>query len=222
MPKSRQRKPKKRKKKIRVLPNYILEETPITTWQKIKGYLFLTPFYLIGLFLISWTLLNFYKITIAKHWIPVTAQLEEVTYKSTKNSRGKSTATVEILYTYEYEGKAYTSDILGFGYSKSNAEQHLTIYSQLKNAKAVKAYLNPSNPTEATLIQGFTNDFINLSIFMLLWNTPIFLYTLSKIRPNTGDDNWKIIYWIWGLGAVKFLFFAQTIDVVSKIVVLRY
>lgn len=76
---------------------------------------------------------------------------------------------INVLFSYEYDGKKYTSDCLRImerTYAfEANAQKEVEYYRTLP---AVECFVNPSNPEEAVLDPEISFDVFSISIIMCI------------------------------------------------------
>lgn len=86
----------------------------------------------------------------AKDWVERECIIEFMNFKETGIGPGSKTYT-DVLYSYEFDGKKYESDVYELGTSFSNLKQRSGImYSA--GEKAI-CFVNPDNPAEAVMVK---------------------------------------------------------------------
>ncbi|MFC5045402.1 DUF3592 domain-containing protein [Aquimarina hainanensis] len=133
--------------------------------------LLVLPFLLIGMVSLYLSVSPIYFQFKARNWIPVNAQLIDVTLIKTPHGDGPGYSyETQCNYTYTYKHNTYTNQTISFGYGNNNTENHEELYDMLKYTTEVVAYINPKNPQDAILAKGINSSTISLLVFAILWN----------------------------------------------------
>lgn len=94
--------------------------------------------------------------------------------------------TRELVYSYEVDGKLYTSSTMSFGFTLSENKE---ITESIKgNHAQVKVYFNPSDPNEAVLMPGpkaINIGLIVLGLLSLRW-------IMQLARPRKDKRHGKV------------------------------
>jgi hypothetical protein len=135
---------------------------------------------LIGLLMVGGALFGYWNIyqeyataRVSDTWPTATGTIDSVYVRTTPNKRkGRETWTVDVLYTYEVEGKGYTGDVLRFGGFPSTSDFGEAQETEAKYAKGTThpVYYQPGNPERAVLVPGAGSALASLSLgaFLLL------------------------------------------------------
>lgn len=116
---------------------------------------------------------------------PVTAKINSSQVEANYDSDGSSFHP-KINYEYTVENKKYFSDVIyaagagGAGESWAN-----NLIKDFPANKVVTAYVNPQNPTDVTLLQGYSGDELALSIFLTPFNLIALALILALVKRNT-------------------------------------
>lgn len=104
--------------------------------------------------------------------VPATILTSEVIRQRSKSENSYRNA---ITYSYTADGKTYTSDRIAFDYSSSNYEDAKQIETQNQPGAATTAYIDPLNPSSATLWkvsrESSTRSFGMMLVFLLPFQT---------------------------------------------------
>lgn len=161
-------------------------------------FLFLLVFGIVGLFCLGVSLKHFYLQIRSLSWKPVTATIidkEFIMHKYKNSKTYKTTCT----YSYVYNNKIYTNDIISIGYGLDNIEKHHELNRLLTYVTKVTAYVNPNNPYDAVLAKGSNSSTPFLFVFGLLWcGIPFMFYIANK--------KFTIIFIISFVGTTALLF----------------
>nr|WP_262486763.1 DUF3592 domain-containing protein [Flavobacterium reichenbachii] len=149
--------------------------------------LFLLPFLLIGLGILSYSLCNLYKTEQANSWIQIPAYVEKIDLDIHTNDE---TTTYEVLVTYSYKikGKKYLGNRIFFGYSGSNIENHEALYAKLKNSRKIMIYVNPNKNQEAVIVPGINYPIIWLLIFAVFWISFFGIFSLPLFIKDVHNN----------------------------------
>ncbi|MBU6412167.1 MAG: DUF3592 domain-containing protein [Planctomycetes bacterium] len=100
--------------------------------------------------------------------VPATILTSEVIRQRSKSGNSYRNA---ITYSYTADGKTYTSDRIAFDYSSSNYDDAKQIETQNQPGAATTAYIDPLNPSSATLWkssrESSTRSFGMMLVFLL-------------------------------------------------------
>ena len=121
--------------------------------------LFFSVFLLAGLgFLYGFFLRPLAKIIVSSNWPAVPCVVLSSEVQSHRDSDG-STYSINILYSYEFSGRAFKSNRYHFlGGSSSGYAGKRAVVNRYPPGFHTLCYVNPSEPTEAVLERGFTAD----------------------------------------------------------------
>lgn len=143
---------------------------------------FILPFFLIGIITLYISLSNLYFQIETNNWVPVIAKIKNVEIVATASNISEPSISYETKcnYTYTYNNKKYTNNIISIGYGSNNTENHQELYRILKYSSSLTAYVNPDKPNNSTLVQGINSSTTSLLIFSILWNSFIILFLKAK------------------------------------------
>ncbi len=116
-----------------------------------------------------------YHSLLANDWQPVNAKIISVKQTSSNSSEGGTTYGVKGSFSYQYEGRSYTSSKLNFSSGTDNiGDYQKDFYQRLRSAqrndRSVTAYVNPNNPSEAVIDKGIRWGMLGFgSIFLLVF-----------------------------------------------------
>ncbi|CAA0227924.1 DUF3592 domain-containing protein [Tenacibaculum maritimum] len=149
--------------------------------------LIILPFLLIGIGTLYISLSNLYLQIKTNDWIPVKAEIEDIKLISTPHDDGGGYSyETKCTYTYIYENKNYTNNIISIGYGNNNTENHQELYKILKYTNVLTAYVNPCKPDDSILAKGTNSTTTSLLIFSVLWNGFILVfYRANKYKKIT-------------------------------------
>ncbi|WCC41118.1 DUF3592 domain-containing protein (plasmid) [Tenacibaculum finnmarkense] len=150
--------------------------------------LFILPFLLIGIGTLYLSLNTLYLQSKTMNWIAVDALIESVDFITTYGHGADDGITYETkcTYTYIYENKNYSNNIISIGYGSNNTENHKELYKTLQYVNRLTAYINPEKPNDSTLAKGINSSMISLLIFSILWNGLLLVfYKGNKYRIIT-------------------------------------
>ena len=103
----------------------------------------------------------------SRSWVPVPAVVESSRVRSLRDS-DSTTYSPDILYRYDFNGREYRSnryDIMGG--SSGGYDGKRRIVDRLPRGASVTAFVNPSDPTQAVIVRGFTWDMLILAVPLL-------------------------------------------------------
>lgn len=123
--------------------------------------LFVLPFLVAGLFMAYKIALQpMYQIVQAKRWPTVPCQIIASAAKQERDSDGDITHKFHVAYTYEFEGRKYTSQRQRFIAISSPGSRGRTIRSMERYpfGSTQQCYVDPAHPSEAVLERHFTAE----------------------------------------------------------------
>jgi hypothetical protein len=183
--------------------------------------LFFTPFVLIGLGTLIFSMYQFGKVLQAGLWKPVDAKVLSVELVSSSDSDGTS-YKVKMAYEYVMKGTSFKGNSVSFDAGMNNIENHFALHDKLNRSQVVQVYVNENNPGESVVIRGVTNAMIGMVIFSIMWNTLLlnfllpFFFKQLKIKKLMA-----ITFVVWALGFSKFIFHIGDIDISEQVVVVE-
>ena len=118
--------------------------------------LFGLPFLAIGLFMsyeLGSMLLLHYQ---ARSWVETPATITQLELKRHRNNEGSDSHEVKATYQYEYEGKTFTSSVVGLKEGGDNfTSYHKDLHARLEQAKKAgetePCFVDPTDPASALL-----------------------------------------------------------------------
>ncbi len=126
-------------------------------WGLVLGVGFFSIFFFAGVAGVYATFLSPFSLYLSsKNWVETPAVVE---YSKVRSHKGDDSTTysVDILYAYEFNGKAYKSNQYSFfDFSSSGYRSKNEIVSNHVKGKRVTAYVNPDDPIEAVLQREIT------------------------------------------------------------------
>ncbi|MHC4213375.1 MAG: DUF3592 domain-containing protein [Planctomycetota bacterium] len=146
-----------------------------------KNFAGSTIFILIGLFLVFYIFLKpVSDISRAKEWVETECVIESMDFKETGDGPESETYT-DVIYSYEFGGKNYKSNVYELGTSFDNFKQRSGImYSAGEKATC---FVNPDNPAEAVMVKPtYSNQlwWVVLPIIFILIGSSIGVYALRQ------------------------------------------
>ena len=118
---------------------------------------------------------TYHKINQMKNWEPHKAKVLNVRLdKKDRDDDDPDTYRVTISYEYQIEGKKYEGDRIGFGYFHSNMDRHFQVAEKLKYAKQIRAWVNPNQPNESSITQGWNETAVFFLFFAMVFASIIF------------------------------------------------
>ncbi|MBM4147722.1 MAG: DUF3592 domain-containing protein [Lentisphaerae bacterium] len=134
--------------------------------------LFGLPFAGVGVFMGWMAVSHVSRAAAAARWDVAQARIVEARLKT--NTGGDSTTyRVEAVYEYDYKGRTFDSDRVGFSSGSDNiGSYHRRTYSQLETArkegKTVSCRVNPLDPTESVLFPDVRPEMLAFQAFFVL------------------------------------------------------
>ena len=132
-------------------------------------------------------------------WVPIEARLLHVRL-DTNESHDDNPDTFRAIVSYQYQvgDSIYTGERLSFGYFHSNMDRHYEISSKLKYARKVRIWVDPDDPQESAMAQGWSETALFFVIFSLLWVCGAIAAFLRELGPNSPQGR----AWVRGFVAV--------------------
>ncbi len=137
------------------------------------GYLILGA----GVLFLIWKVADTYhKVNQMKNWTAYEARVLNVSLDKKKDSSDEDPDTYRVIISYEYEvsGQTYKGDRIGFGYIHSNMDRHFQVAEKLKYAKRIRVWVNPDEPSESAITQGWNETAVFLLFFAIIFSSIIF------------------------------------------------
>ncbi|MEM6912124.1 MAG: DUF3592 domain-containing protein [Verrucomicrobiota bacterium] len=107
----------------------------------------------IGLFFCLWLWQGYQKVKVTRAWPSVSAVLEKAEVaRYTQHQTPSPKFQVDLLYSYEWEGKVFTSSQSRMRPLRSMTLQKAeNLVKELKSLRPFRAYVNPADPSQAIL-----------------------------------------------------------------------
>lgn len=151
--------------------------------------LFFLPFVIVGLYTAFLSFKSIYNCQSSQSWTKKTAILKDLKFKSSTDNDGMNSSEIVVKYVYTFDNVVYEGNRIGFGYGMNNIDSHSELFDKLRTAKKIIVYINPNDPKESVMTQGWNNSIVGLLIFAIMWNlfislflTPIFFN--NKVLPE--------------------------------------
>ena len=116
--------------------------------------LFCSLFIVIGLVAVGigiWTLAKSLR---SEHWPVTDGTIQSAEMKSHSGSKGGTTYSAEVTYTYQVAGTSYTGDKVSIGQMSSSSAYAQGILNRYPVGKKVSVHYSPGDPAEAVLETG--------------------------------------------------------------------
>lgn len=116
--------------------------------------LFCSLFIVIGLVAAGvgfWMIIKSYR---SEHWPVVAGVVQSAEMKSHSGTKGGTTYSAAVTYTYQVGGVSYAGDKVSIGEMSSSSEYARGILSQYPAGKKVSVHYAPGDPSEAVLETG--------------------------------------------------------------------
>jgi hypothetical protein len=120
---------------------------------------FFSMFFLAGALVLFFVFLPLvFKISKAKSWPAVPCTIVHSGVSSHSGSKGGTTYAIEVLYSYQFNGKKYVSSRYEFMTgSSSGRDSKQDIVQTLPTGKKTVCYVDPTDPEYAVLNRGFSS-----------------------------------------------------------------
>ena len=100
-----------------------------------------------------------WKIYCARNWPALPCVVISSEVRTSEDGDDGPTYSINIFYSYEFNGSAFKGNAYGFlGGSSSGYKSKQAVVSRHPPGSMTVCYANPSDPTEAVLVRGFTPD----------------------------------------------------------------
>jgi uncharacterized protein (TIGR03435 family) len=116
--------------------------------------LFCLLFVVIGLVAVSVGVSMMIKSLRTEHWPVTDGVIQSAEMKSHSGSKGGTTYSAEVTYTYQVAGTGYTGDKVSIGQMSSSSEYARGILNRYPIGKKVSVHYQPGDPSEAVLETG--------------------------------------------------------------------
>jgi hypothetical protein len=122
------------------------------------GVLFFLVFFVAGSgFFYGFFLRPLFRILSARQWPAVSCVVVSSGVRSHSDSHSSTTYSVNVLYSYEFNGREFKANRYDFmGGSSSGSRRKYDIVSRYSPGSRTFCYVNPLDPTDAVLERGFT------------------------------------------------------------------
>lgn len=126
--------------------------------------------------LLSVTLLDAHR---ARSWQATTARVVSSTVKSHSSSKGGTTYSPKVCYTYSIDGVSYTSDRYStFGISTSDYAAQKEKARQYRPGQEITIYYDPSNPSESVIERVTSVPFFLVGFFGIFLGAGVLLFVV--------------------------------------------
>ena len=148
------------------------------------GYLFLGA----GALFLVWKVADTYhKINQMENWEAHEARVLDVRLDTKEDSFDDDPDTYRVIISYQYElgGQTYKGDRIAFGYFHSNMDRHFQVAEKLKYAKRIRVWVDPNDPNESAIAQGWNETAVFLLFFAIMFSSIIFfsIFWEAKAPP---------------------------------------
>ncbi len=155
------------------------------------GVAFFSFFFLIGTVVFYFLALRpLLSVLAARDWVPTPCTVISSRVQSHR-SKDSTTYRIEILYSYEFNGREHRSNRYHFmGGSSSGRKRKAEVVGRYPAGATRTCYVDPRNPNEAVLDRGLTRDMwfgLIPAVFMLVGAGGI-IGMLRKGRSRAADD----------------------------------
>ncbi|WP_394561815.1 DUF3592 domain-containing protein [Aquipseudomonas alcaligenes] len=124
----------------------------------------------------------------AEDWPTTYAEVQRVELTEDSDSDG-TTYKVEVEYSYQVGGQAYSGNIISSGYSGSSGQEpHLQVYEKIKSAKVVEIRYNPKVPEESAIAYGVTRSNLIHMAFAVTWSLFVAGFISILLAFQGGDE----------------------------------
>jgi Protein of unknown function (DUF3592) len=121
----------------------------------------------------------------AKSWVQTPCRVLRGEVHSHDSDDG-TTYSIDILYSYEYDGQTYKSDRYDFiGGSSSGYRGKASVVAQYEAMPNPTCYVNPKHPSEAVLKRGF-----HAKLLLALFPLPFILVGIGGIYGTLRSKKW--------------------------------
>jgi len=121
----------------------------------------------------------------AKSWVETPCKVHRAEVRS-HDSDDETTYSIDILYSYEHDGKTYKCDRYDFlGGSSSGYRGKARVVAQYEAMPKPICYVNPKHPSEAVLKRGF-----HAKLLLALFPLPFILVGLGGIYYTLRSKKW--------------------------------
>ena len=129
-----------------------------------------------ALFLIWKVVDTSHKINQMKNWDSLEATVLNVRLDKHQDPFEEDPDTYRVIISYQYKsnGQTYQGDRIGFGYFHSNMDRHFQIVEKLKYAKRIRVWVNPDEPSESAITQGWNETAVFFLFFTIMFSSIIF------------------------------------------------
>jgi hypothetical protein len=102
----------------------------------------------------------------AREWKETPCRMVTIERTLRKGKRRHTKIDLEVVYEYAVAGRAYQSSRYRFGGQVTEPEISLAL-SRFRSGKSATCWVNPDDPTESVLIQGFSPKPADLALVMI-------------------------------------------------------
>jgi hypothetical protein len=127
------------------------------TRSPIISILFFGLFFVVGAIVLMWGISSSQSAFKSQGWPSVSGWVTDARISSSTSSKGSTTFSAKITYTYTLNGQVYKSSRVSFGdVSTSNSGDAQRIVSRYSTGTTVSVYYNPVDPSQTVLETGFS------------------------------------------------------------------
>jgi len=116
--------------------------------------LFCSLFVVVGLVVLGIGIWTFAKSIRSEHWPVTDGIIQSAAMKSHQGSKGGTTYSAEVTYTYQVAGTSYTGGKVSIGQMSSSLEYARGILNRYPVGKKVSVHYAPGDPSDAVLETG--------------------------------------------------------------------
>jgi hypothetical protein len=128
--------------------------------------IFLGIFGIFGLTALVWFFLPpIFQMFEARSWVSVPCRIVSSRVSRHPGGRHGPTFSIDVVYTYSYNGQSYQSNRYEFmgGSSSGEASKQLVV-RQLSPGSTANCFVNPADPTQAVMVRGLSLDMLAIVI----------------------------------------------------------
>ena len=150
---------------------------------------------------------TFYKINQMKNWESHEAKVLSVRLDKKRDSNGDDPDTYRVIISYEYQiaGEKHKGDRIAFGYFHSNMDRHFQVAEKLKYAKQIRVWVNPDQPNESAIAQGWNETAVFFLFFAIAFSSIIFFSAFWE-APSSQIRLFSKVFLALGISGFLFYF----------------
>lgn len=188
--------------------------------KKKVGYLLLIFLFFIGSVFFSYrSILAICDIHRSENWEETTAKIIATDFRIRQGGKG-TTYWVLVDYEYFHSEKIFRGNKISFGYDSGSKKYENALYQVFKNAKMIKVFVNPNNPTESVIVKGFSDAVLFQIFFAISFCvfTIIYLIALFSEQKITKKVGFLVVsFWLLGFIILHFVH----IPIENKIIIIN-